>query len=77
LPVSFPSGQALCLLIDLWRGDIIMAEEKKVTETTKTKNDVFGNPKEQKTTTTEQRTKENAFGDQKQTTTTTERKEKR
>ena len=54
-----------------------MAEEKKVTETTtKTKNDLFGNPKEQKTVTKEKKS-DDTFGDQQETTKTTERIEKR
>jgi hypothetical protein len=53
-----------------------MAEEKKITETTtKTKDDLFGNPKEQKTTTTERETKSDEFGTQEQIETTIERKE--
>ena len=50
-----------------------MAEERKVTETeTKTKNDMFGNPKEQKTTTKERST--DSSGDTRETK--TEYKEK-
>ena len=53
-----------------------MAEEKKVTETkTETKNDFFGNPKEEKSTTTEKKSDDSAFGDREKTTTTVERKE--
>jgi hypothetical protein len=55
-----------------------MAEEKKVTETTtKTKSNLFGNPKEQKSTTTEKRTERDSFGDEKKTETTIERKEEK
>jgi hypothetical protein len=50
-----------------------MAEEKKIEETTETKKDLFGNPKEQKTTRTEE--KEGVFGDREEKTTTVERKE--
>ena len=51
-----------------------MAEERKVTETkTKTKNDLFGNPKERKTTTKE--TSVDSSGDKHETK--TEYKEKR
>jgi hypothetical protein len=50
-----------------------MAEERKVTETeTKTKDDLFGNPKEQKTTTKE--TSVDSSGEKRETK--TEYKEK-
>jgi hypothetical protein len=53
-----------------------MAEEKKITETTtKTKDDLFGDPKEQKTTTTERETKSDALETEEQTETTIEGKE--
>jgi hypothetical protein len=55
-------------------GGHTMAEEKKVTETkTKTKNDSFGDPKEQKTTSKE--TKVDSSGNKQETK--TEYKEKR
>ncbi|HUJ12977.1 MAG TPA: hypothetical protein VL284_04225 [Thermoanaerobaculia bacterium] len=48
-----------------------MAEEKKITETTETKKDLFGNPKEQKTTRSEK--KEGVFGDREVKTTVEEK----
>ena len=53
-----------------------MADEKKVTETeTKTKDDLWGNPKEKETVTRETKSKEGIFGDRKETTTTVEKEE--
>ena len=49
-----------------------MAEEKRIEQTTETKKDLFGNPKEQKTTVTEK--KEGVFGDREEKT-TVERKQ--
>ena len=52
-----------------------MAEERKITETeTETKNDVFGNPKEQKSVTTEKKEESGLFGT-KETETKIERKD--
>jgi hypothetical protein len=57
-------------------GGKTMADEKKVTQTeTKTKDDLWGNPKEKETVTRETKSKEGVFGDRKETTTTVEKKE--
>jgi hypothetical protein len=67
--------RALALpLLKRYAGGYPMAEEKRITETeTKTKNDMFGDPKETKTTTKE--TKSDSSGNEQETK--TEYKEKR
>jgi hypothetical protein len=56
------------------QGERFMSDEKKVTETTKTNDDAWGN-KEKETVSTETKSKEGLFGGKKETTKITERKE--
>jgi hypothetical protein len=56
------------------QGEHFMSDEKKVTETTTTKDDAWGN-KEKDSVTTETKSKEGLFGGRKETTKITEKKE--